>query len=276
MVYSLDLRKRVLDFIATGGSKTEASRRFSVARSTLYKWLNAPDPFKRHKPGPRRPRTLDPDALRKHVADFPDQTYAERAAHFGVSKSCIGYGLKNIGCTRKKSLGYKERCAEKRQAYLQQLAQVKASGKSLVYVDESGFRDESYRRYGYAPKGEKVFGLISSQRTRTTTLIAARFEDTFTVARVFKGSCKAVDFNGWLAEQLCPRLTAKQVVILDNARLHKTPRTRVLIEGSGASLMFLPPYSPDYNPIEHDFANIKRYREYHPETTLHDSIQMYH
>ena len=63
MVYSLDLRKRVLDFIATGGSKTEASRRFSVARSTLYKWLNAPDPFKRHKPGPRRPRTLDPDAL---------------------------------------------------------------------------------------------------------------------------------------------------------------------------------------------------------------------
>ena len=223
MAYSLDLRKRVLDFIATGGSKTEVSRRFSVARSTLYKWLNAPDPFKRHKPGPRRPRTLDPDALRKHVADFPDQTYAERAAHFGVSKSCIGYGLKN-----------------------------------------------------YAPKGEKVFGLISSQRTRTTTLIAARFEDTFTVARVFKGSCKAVDFNGWLAEQLCPRLTAKQVVILDNARLHKTPRTRVLIEGSGASLMFLPPYSPDYNPIEHDFANIKRYREYHPETTLHDSIQIYH
>ena len=126
---------------------------------------------------------------------------------------------------------------------------MKASGKSLVYVDESGFRDESYRRYGYAPKGEKVFGLISSQRTRTTTLIAARFEDTFTVARVFKGSCKAVDFNGWLAEQLCPRLTAKQVVILDNARLHKTPRTRVLIEGSGASLMFLPPYSPDYNRL---------------------------
>ena len=55
-------------------------------------------------PAPRRPRTLDPDALRKHVADFPDQTYAERAAHFGVSKSCIGYGLKNIGCTRKKKV----------------------------------------------------------------------------------------------------------------------------------------------------------------------------
>ena len=152
---------------------------------------------------------------------------------------------------------------------------MKASGKSVVYVDESGFRDESHRRYGYAPKGEKVFGLISSQRTRTTTLIAARFEDAFTAARVFKGSCKAVDFNDWLAEQLCPRLTSKQVVILDNARLHKTPRTRQLIEDSGASLMFLPPYSPDYNPIEHDFANIKRHREYNSDMTLNDIIQLY-
>ena len=120
-----------------------------------------------------------------------------------------------------------------------------------------------------------MFGLISSQRTRTTTLIAARFEDTFTATRVFKGGCKAVDFNDWLAETLCPCLTSKHVLILDNARLHKTPETRELIESSGASLMFLPPYSPDYNPIEHDFANIKRHREYHPEMTLHDIIEMY-
>ena len=81
--------------------------------------------------------------------------------------------------------------------------------------------------------------------------------------------------NDWLAEELCPRLTSNHVLILDNASLHKTPRTRELIESSGASLMFLPPYSPDYNPIEHDFANIKRHREYHPERTLHDIIQMY-
>ena len=165
---------------------------------------------------------------------------------------------------KKKHSAIRERCPHQRSAYRKQLADAKASGKSLVYVDESGFRDESYRRYGYAPKGEKVFGLISSQRTRTTTLIAARFEDAFTAARVFKGSCKAVEFNDWLAEQLSLRLTAKHIVILDNARLHKTPRTRQLIEGCGASLMFLPPYSPDYNPIEHDFANIKRHREYQP------------
>ena len=85
-----------------------------------------------------------------------------------------------------------------------------------------------------------------------------------------------MDFNNWLAETLCPRLTSNHVLILDNARLHKTPRTRELIEASGATLMFLPPYSPDYNLIEHNFANIKRHREYHPEKSIEDIIQMYH
>ena len=180
-----------------------------------------------------------------------------------------------MGTPEKKTTGYKERCAKKRQAYQKQLAQLKAAGKSVVYVDESGFADHSYRRYGYAPRGEEVFGLISSQRTRTTTLIAARFEDTFTAARLFKGSCKAKDFNDWLAEELCPRLNPKHIVILDNARLHKTHQTRELIEAAGALLMFLPPYSPDYNPIEHDFANIKRIREYHSQKSIDDIIQMY-
>lgn len=180
-----------------------------------------------------------------------------------------------MGTREKKTLGYKERCDEKRQVYRQQLEQIKVAGKSVVYADESGFRDDGYRRYGYAPLGIPVFDLISSQRTRITTLIAARFEDTFTAARLFEGSCKANDFNDWLAEQLCPRLTSKHVVILDNARLHKTPKTRQLIEASGASLMFLPPYSPDYNPIEHDFANIKRIQQYQTQMAIEDIIQMY-
>ena len=83
------------------------------------------------------------------------------------------------------------------------------------------------------------------------------------------------DFNDWLAEELCPHLTANHVLILDNAMLHKTSRTRELVEARGARLLFLPPYSPDYNPIEHDFANIKRKREYNPDLTLQEIIQEY-
>ena len=180
-----------------------------------------------------------------------------------------------MGLPEKKTLGYKEQCPNQRAAYRQELSVLKESGKCVVYADESGFRDESHRRFGYAPKGQAVYGLISSQRTRTTTLVAARFQGTFTAVRLLQGGCKSADFNDWLAEELCPRLTANHVLVLDNAMLHKTLRTRELVEARGARLVFLPPYSPDYNPIEHDFANIKRKREYNPDLTLQEIIQEY-
>lgn len=102
MSYSLDLRKRVLDFLSIGGSKAEASRLYKVSRACIYKWLAAEDPLRREKPGPRGPHRLDYTALKQHVADFPDQTQLERAAHFGVSKNCILYALRKLNITRKK------------------------------------------------------------------------------------------------------------------------------------------------------------------------------
>ena len=143
-------------------------------------------------------------------------------------------------------------------------------------MDECGFRAESYRRHAYAPKGECILGLISGTRTRTTTLVAARIDSTFTAPGLFDGSCDAACFNAWLETYLCPRLSVLDVVVLDNAKIHKTCRTRELIEASGAEVLFLPPYSPDYNPIEHDFANIKRLREYNADKTIDEVINMYH
>lgn len=102
MRYSSDLRKRVLTFISKGGSKAAASRKFSVSRTSIYTWLNAEDPLACEKPGPRGPRTLDYDALRQHVCDFPDATQKERAAHFDVSRHGIYYALGKLNITRKK------------------------------------------------------------------------------------------------------------------------------------------------------------------------------
>ena len=103
MAYSTDLRKRVLDFIHTGGKKSEAARRFSLNRSTIYRWLAAENPLSTQKPGPKHMRVLDEAALKKHVADLPDLTQNERAVHFGVSESSIRYGLRKLGITRKKN-----------------------------------------------------------------------------------------------------------------------------------------------------------------------------
>ena len=122
MRYSPDLRKRVLDFIQAGGSKTEAAKRFNVGRTTIYKWLNAPDPFAYQRPGPRGPRSIDYDALKQHMIF---QTRPSKNALF----SCIGI------YTRKKRRSVIRN--EKRQAYRQQLEQVKVAGKSVVYADET-------------------------------------------------------------------------------------------------------------------------------------------
>ena len=102
MSYSSDLRKRVLDFVHKGGSKAEASRTYNVSRTSIYNWLAAEDPLSCKKPGPQGPHRLDYDALKQHVADFPDHTQMERATHFGVSKSCIWAALGKLNITRKK------------------------------------------------------------------------------------------------------------------------------------------------------------------------------
>ena len=74
---------------------------------------------------------------------------------------------------------------------------------------------------------------------------------------------------------LCPLLDDSHVVIMDNASFHKGSEMEALIRSSGASLLFLPPYSPELNPIEKDFANIKRMRQYNAETSIDDIIKVY-
>ncbi len=177
---------------------------------------------------------------------------------------------------KKKTTTYKEQCPVKRQEYLSALQQeTHEQGKKPVYLDESGFTETDFRRYAYAPKGVHVEDKVPSHRYTTTTLIAARLDGCFTAPVLFEGSCDAVAFNAWLSEMLCPLLDDSHVVIMDNASFHKGSETEAVIRSSGASLLFLPPYSPELNPIEKDFANIKRIRQYNAETSIDDIIKVY-
>ena len=178
---------------------------------------------------------------------------------------------------KKKTLTYKEQCPEKRQVYLDALhLEVDVAGKTAAYVDESGFPTSEVRRYAYAPKGVCVRDKISgTQRYKSTSLIAARIGDCFTAPVLFQGASDALAFNAWLAHELCPLLDETHVVIMDNASFHKGSETARLIAETGASLLFLPPYSPELNPIEKDFANIKRRYQYNPETSIEQIIKLY-
>jgi len=200
-----------------------------------------------------------------------------RSAPNTLASRAIVSGMGSNGCRSpgKKTLGYKERDEQQRQAYLRRRERYLRQGKEFVYVDESGFAPAVTRRYAYAPKGQRVSGLLSGQRHPRTSLIAARVGPTLQAPLLFEGSCTTALFNAWLAQELCPRLHGNHVVVMDNASFHKSALTQALITGTGATLLFLPPYSPDLNPIEHDFATLKRQREYREQESLDSLLQTY-
>ena len=172
-------------------------------------------------------------------------------------------------------LGYHERDPRKRKAYLRLRERYRRRGKEFVYVDESGFAPTVTRRYAYAPTGQRVYGRCSGARRPRTSVIAARMGETFAAPLLFEGTCNTSLFNAGLAHQLCPLLNGTHVVVMDNVPFHKSAQTHTLITHTGATLLFLPPYSPDLNPIEHDFATLKKLREYHEQDTLDALIRTY-
>ncbi len=102
MTYSVDLRERVVAFVKDGGSKTEAARRFGVARSCVYDWLSRTD--LKPKAQGRRKRKLDWAALERHIQEHPDWLLRERAAHFGVRIYSLQYACKQMRISHKKNL----------------------------------------------------------------------------------------------------------------------------------------------------------------------------
>ena len=131
------------------------------------------------------------------------------------------------------------------------------------------------RRYAYAPKGRRVDGLISGRRRPRTSLLGARMPQGFQAPLLLEGTCNAELFNRRLENELCPLLNEKHIVVMDNVPFHQGVKTRELIESKGATLLFLPPYSPDLNLIENDFATIKKIREYNELETLDNIIKLY-
>lgn len=196
----------------------------------------------------------------------------------GISKSpgiASGTRCENWRSRIKKRMGYQERAPLRRRWFLRLRERFRRRGKQPVYIDECGFAPSTVRRYGYAPKGQRVDGLLSGHRRPRTSLIAARMDGRLAEPCLFEGTCDTAVFNAWLKTRWCPRLNAQHLVIMDNAAFHTSPETAQLIEATGATLLFLAPYSPDLNPIEQDFAALKKRREYQEQASLDDIVKTY-
>jgi len=131
-------------------------------------------------------------------------------------------------------------------------------GRRLIFIDETWAKTNMTRLRGRAPVGERVIDRTPHGHWKTTTLIAALDHTGTRCATVVDGAVNAGVFEAFVAQVLVPTLKPGEIVVMDNLSSHKRERTRELIEWSGAELWFLPPYSPDLNPIENVFAKVKQ------------------
>lgn len=113
------------------------------------------------------------------------------------------------------------------------------------------------RRYGRAPRGQRLRMAVPHGHWKTTTFVGGLRLSGMTAPLVIDGPMTGAWFAAWVARALAPTLKPGDVVILDNLPAHKSVVARMAIEARGARLLFLPPYSPDFNPIENAFAKLK-------------------
>lgn len=133
---------------------------------------------------------------------------------------------------------------EARQAWHEQLKDVPV--EKLVFLDESGAKTNMTRTHGRAPRGVRVVEKVPHGHWKTTTMISAVRTSGAVAGAVISGATDTDVFLAYVEQALVPELHAGDVVVMDNLAPHKHPRVRELIEGAGARVLYLPPYSPDY------------------------------
>ncbi len=129
--------------------------------------------------------------------------------------------------------------------------------KRLVFVDECGTNIALAPLYARAPKGERAFGKAPRNWGKNVTLIASLSAQGMGATMSFEGATDGAAFEAYVEHFLAPTLKEGEVVVMDNLQVHKSSRVRDLIERAGARVLFLPPYSPDFSPIEEAFSKVK-------------------
>jgi len=131
------------------------------------------------------------------------------------------------------------------------------AGREVFYLDECGIEHRLHQEYGRAPRGERLYAEVTGSRRQRTSVIAVSQNGKLVAPFVFEGSCNTEVVNTYFEKVLLPALPKGSVIVLDNASFHQSPSTQKLAADAGCELFFLPPYSPDPNPIEHLWAKLK-------------------
>jgi transposase len=266
-IYSQDLRERVIAAVKRGThSQAEVAEQFSVRLLFVEKLLRRERTTGSCAVSPRaggRPRALrnDEGLIRAAVAKRADSTLAglcEQVVKDGGTKaspSMMCRELKRLRLPKKKSFHASEQETERvkplRQTYRERV--VNWLGGKLKFLDEAGVQFGMSRRYGRAAPGIPVPTNFGSNWTMVASIGATGLEAPWLIGGAMDGPA----FEVYVQDCLCPTLHPGDIVIMDNLSSHRQAKIRTLIEACEAHLEFLPPYSPDMNPIELCWSKVK-------------------
>ncbi|NTU77601.1 MAG: IS630 family transposase [Alphaproteobacteria bacterium] len=269
--YSGDLRESVVRAVRRGRSCAEVAEIFKISKRSVERyvvlWRSSGHVASHAKfGGHMRPiLTAHTERVKKLVEETPDITIeaikkALAKKKIEVSKSAIDRFLRAMGLSyKKKTLVAAEQkrkdVAQRREAW--RALQKELDPTKLVFLDETWAKTNMTPRYGRSPKGECLIESVPHGHWKTTTFLAALRHDELTAPAVFDGPINGSSFLAWVEQSLVPTLRKGDIVVMDNLSSHKVAGVQAAIETAGAEVLYLPPYSPDLNPIEQVFSKLK-------------------
>lgn len=249
------------------------AKRFLVNKDTVHAWIKLYQEtgnVQPKKPGTRKKSQLEEyqEVIKQMVKEHSDYTLAEYCEYCAektgviISQSAMCRFLLKLNLTRKKkslkaSQAGTENNQQERVNYWEKIRDVPP--ENLIFLDEMGVLLGIMRDYGRSEKGERLYDKKPFYRGAKRTVIGAITKDKVIAFDIIDKSMKGEDFQQFLKKHLAPVLTDTSVVVMDKLRCHTMAGVQKIIEEKGAKVIYLSGYSPDFNPIEHLWWELKAF-----------------
>jgi transposase len=281
--YSNDLRERVAQAVLSGRPGREVAVTFGVSVASAVKWSQrlrdtgsaGSRPMGGHK---RRVLTGEQAWMLLRLEECPHLTVRGLALELAgrghrVSPNTVWSLLRKAGHSLKKTLFASEQDRPKiaRRRAQWRKYQGRLDPRRLVFIDETWAKTNMTSLRGWSKRGQKLVAKAPFGKWKTLTFVAALRHDRVDAPCVFDGPINGQVFTAYVEQFLVPTLAPGDIVIMDNLGSHKGQGVRKAIRAAGAKLFFLPPYSPDLNPIEQMFAKLKHLLRIAAERTVEDT-----
>ncbi|MGN8549532.1 IS630 family transposase [Bradyrhizobium sp. 13971] len=268
---SVDLRQRVVAAIDGGMSCRQAAKRFGVSAASAIRWRGrlkeVGDIVPKRQGGDRKSQRIEAHSqlILEAVTAKPDITLAElrellkrRGISTGIASLWRFFQRRKITLKKRPAHAAEQRRGDinaAREEWFE--GQIDLDPERLVFIDETSANTKMARLYGRSPRGERCRAAIPHGHWKTTTFTAGLRSDGLIAPLVLDGPMDGDAFLAYVEQLLAPSLRPGDTVIMDNLPAHKVHGVREAIQAVGASLLYLPPYSPDFNPIEMAFSKLK-------------------